>query len=113
MRAQWGEPRNGSLAKRVPEVHDFFSPFAPYRGGDFAIEHVIGLDRPFTLDVIVEYDWKSDTTIVDACIDERRTMITRRNRLTGDQLFFFVQAGEVVFDDVIVRPILNTPRSSA
>jgi hypothetical protein len=61
---------------------------------------VAQLDRPFTLDVIVRDD------IIDTCIDQRRTMITRRDpEPTGDRLFFFVRDGEVAFEDVVVRPL--------
>ena len=44
--------------------------------------------------------------IVDACVDGRRTIITRRHReLTGDSLFLFVKGGEVTFDAIEARPL--------
>jgi len=59
-------------------------------------------DEPFTQDVIVKDD------LVDACIDNRRTIITRnRTKLRGERLFFFVDHGEVVFDAIRVRPLLE------
>jgi len=64
-----------------------------------AIEFVEGLDHPFNLDVIVKDD------IIDVCIDQRRTIITRRKKLYGDRLFFFVQNGSVTFDAIEVRPL--------
>jgi beta-fructofuranosidase len=67
-----------------------------------AIGGVTGIDRPFTLDVIVKDD------LVDACIDNRRTIITRnRTRLSGDRLSFFVDHGEVTFEKIQVRPLLK------
>jgi hypothetical protein len=65
-----------------------------------AVGGVTGIDRSFTLDMIVKDD------LVDACIDGRRTIITRnRTRLTGDRLFFFVDHGDVTFDEIRVRPL--------
>jgi hypothetical protein len=67
-----------------------------------AIGGVTDIDRPFALDVIVKDD------IVDACIDSRRTIITRnRRRISGDRLFFFVDHGEVTFEEAQVRPLLE------
>ena len=106
MCAQWGEPSNGGPAKQIPATSGSESPHAAYWGGDFALQHVEGMDRPFTLDVIVKYDWKSDSTIVDACIDNRRTMVTRRKGLTGDRLFLYAREGRVAFEDLTIRPLL-------
>jgi beta-fructofuranosidase len=61
-----------------------------------------GTDQSFTLDLIVKDD------LVDACIDNRRTIITRNHaKLTGDRLFFFANHGEVSFEDVRVQPLLE------
>jgi hypothetical protein len=82
--------------------------FAPVADGQMAKEPgnwravggVSGLDQPFLLDLIVKDD------LVDACIDSRRTLITRnRAKLTGDRLFFFVNQGEVAFEEIRVRPL--------
>ena len=64
------------------------------------IENVTGLDRPFTLDVIVKGH------IVDACIDGRRTTITPHSA-EGDRLSFFAKGGEVTFEDIRIRPLLD------
>ena len=74
-------------------------------GNWMAVGGVDPIDKPFTLDVIVKDD------LVDACIDGRRTIITRnRTRLAGDRLFFFVDHGEVTFDKIQVRPLLEEHR---
>jgi beta-fructofuranosidase len=84
--------------------------FAPAADGQIAkrpanwmaIGGVTDLDKPFTLDVIIKDD------LVDACIDNRRTIITRnRTKLSGDRLFFFVDHGEVTFEEIQVRPLLE------
>lgn len=54
------------------------SPHWPWHGGDFAIEGVEGLDRPFSLRLLITRDRKSGSTIIDAEIAGRRTLITRR-----------------------------------
>lgn len=71
-------------------------------GRDYALPNVEGLDRPFTLDIVVK------GSIVDTCIDQRRTMISRRSpEPDGDRLFFFAEGGEVTFEDIVVRPLLS------
>ena len=55
---------------------------------------VDGLDRPFTLEVIVQDD------IVDVCVDGRRTLVCRVTDLDGDRLFLFAHNAEVAFEGV-------------
>jgi len=93
-RVQYGIPENHGPAKDSTDRIAL--------GRDFAIESVEKLERPFTLEIIVKDD------VVDTCIDQRRTMITRRvPEPDGDRLFFFVQDGEVTFQDVAVRPLVR------
>ena len=66
--AQWGTPTNGTSAAYIPQVWDHASPHMCYFGSDFALENVEGLDKPFTLDVIVKSDPTTKVTLVDACI---------------------------------------------
>jgi len=58
------------------------------------IVNVHGLDRPFTLDIVLKGD------IIDVCIDNRRCLVNRCPELCGDRLFLFCQDGDVVFDSV-------------
>jgi len=102
----WGDYNSGCELQFAPaRQHVQFAPVADGQmakvpGNWMAIAGVTGVDRSFTLDVIVKDD------LVDACIDNRRTIITRnRTRLSGDRLFFFVDHGEVVFDAIQVRPL--------
>ena len=93
---QYGTPAHGGMA---PESD------ANGYGTNFGIKGVIGLDRAFHLDIIIRNDF------VDACIDSRRTIISRRpDRPQGDRLFFFANGGEVRFGDVTVRPLEEGPR---
>lgn len=76
-------------------------PKAGGYGSDFAIGGVEGLLDPFDVDVIVRDDF------VDTCIDQRRTIISKRpDRPTGDCIFFFADRGEVAFEDILIRPLL-------
>ena len=103
-----GDYRAGCELQFEPaRKHVQFAPVAGGRMADksgnwMAIGGVTGIDKPFTLDVIVKDD------LVDACIDNRRTIITRnRTKLSGDRLFFFVDHGEVTFEKIQVRPLLE------
>lgn len=91
---QFGHPREGDLDKRQPMV-------LTMDGDTGALPPVAGLERPFTIDLIVK------DRILDVCIDNRRTFIARRNDLGGERLFFFVKGGEVVFEHIEIRPLLE------
>jgi len=64
------------------------------------IVNVHGLDRPFTLDIVLKGD------IIDVCIDNRRCLVNRCPELCGDRLFLFCQDGDVTFDSISVCPLL-------
>ncbi len=67
--------------------------------GAATIDQVEGLDRPFTLDVILKED------IVDVCVDDRRTLISRVARRAGDRLRLFAEDVEVSWQGVEIRPL--------
>ena len=77
-RVQFGQPDGGSMGE----------------DSDYAIDNVENLDEPFNLDIIVKND------IIDACIDNRRTIIKRHPGMNGDRLFFFAQNGNVIFSSI-------------
>ncbi|MBM3240537.1 hypothetical protein FJZ31_29995 [Candidatus Poribacteria bacterium] len=83
-RVQFGVPKDGRMGEE----------------SGHAINHVEGLERPFTLDIILQDD------IVDVCINNRRTIIGRYKG-DGDRLFFFGQNANVVFDAVEIRQLLK------
>ncbi|MHB0959121.1 MAG: LamG-like jellyroll fold domain-containing protein [Pirellulaceae bacterium] len=70
-----------------------------------AMDPIPGLDREFTIDMIVKDD------LVDVCIGGRRTLINR-HAAEGDRLFFFVRNGAVFFEEIQIRPLLSQPRSN-
>jgi hypothetical protein len=61
---------------------------------------VAGLDRPFTLDVVLRDD------VIDVCVDGRQCLINRLPALEGGRLFLFCENGAVVFDALSVRPLV-------
>jgi hypothetical protein len=90
-RVQYGSAISGG---RVPDLK------RNGYGSDFGIAGVDGLNEPFTVDMIVRDDF------VDTCIDQRRTIITKRtDRPGGDRIFFFVDRGDVSFEDIVIRPL--------
>ncbi len=114
--AQWSTPAAGKPAPHVPTPAEIFatpegrkplhlqkSTNLPFQGRDFAITGVEGLDRPLTVRVLVVQDRKSGTTIIDAEIGGRRTMITRRHGLVGRRLHLVATAGTVTFGRPVVR----------
>lgn len=94
-RVQFGVPENRGLAKEATDK--------VWGGTDFPIaDKVEHLDQPFSLEVIVKDD------IIDACIGWNRTLVTRiPAEADGDRLFFFAQAGEVVFENIQIRPLVD------
>jgi hypothetical protein len=78
-----------------------FSPFERAATlQDQALADVDGLDRPFTLDILLKDD------IVDVVIDNRRTLIDRCPQRSGDAILLFARNGAVRFDELSVRPLL-------
>jgi sucrose-6-phosphate hydrolase SacC (GH32 family) len=65
-----------------------------------SIYFVEGLDKPFKLDAIVKND------LIDICIDNRRTLISRIPKFNGNRLFLFAQNASVSFEDIEVRPFI-------
>ena len=89
---QFSHPQAGGLAPKEPVV--------TLMGGDTgALPAVEGLAEPFTLDIVTK------DRILDVCIGDRRTFIARRADPGGTRLFFFAQGGEVVFEQIEVRPL--------
>jgi len=64
-----------------------------------AITSVDGLDRPFSLEIILKDD------IIDVCLDQRRCLIDRCPERTGSRLFFFCHNGEVTFRSIQIASL--------
>ncbi len=86
-RAQWSESIHDSLPREVPSLEeingrqDHNSPNIHWKGQDFTITNVDGMETSFDLEMVFRYDAKSMSTLIDACIGDHRTLITRRKGL--------------------------------
>ncbi|MDE0228500.1 MAG: hypothetical protein OXJ62_06565 [Spirochaetaceae bacterium] len=74
-------------------------------GGRAAMQPVAGLDRPYTLDLIVIGG------IVDLCVDHRYTVVARRAGPAGPELRLSAAAGSVLVSEVSVRPLTGAPHT--
>jgi hypothetical protein len=78
---------------------------APHQVGNYAIENLIGVDRPFTVRVIVKGDDKIGGSLVDAEIAGQRTMISYRPDLTVKKLVLRTEGVEL--RKVQIAPLKN------
>jgi hypothetical protein len=69
-----------------------------------SIYDVTGLGQPFDLELIVKGE------IVDVCVDKRRTLAARVPAMEGTHVFLFAQNAEVTFENIDLRPLLDTAR---
>lgn len=67
----------------------------PQSGSDYAIEHLIGVERPFTVRLLVKSDDKLGGSVIDAEIAGRRTMLTYRADLLVGKLFFRTEGADL------------------
>ncbi len=77
-----------------------FAPDKPRTLANRAITNVTGLDRRFSVDILLYDD------IIDICVDNRRCLCTRLPELRGDVLTLFSETGDVAFDRIEVCPLI-------
>lgn len=92
LRAQFGPDAKMKFAGREKSLRE---GGAPHRGGNYAIENLIGVAGPFTVRVIVKGDDKIGGSLVDVEIAGRRTMISYRPDLTVKKLVFRTEGVEL------------------
>ena len=63
------------------------------------MEHVTGLDRAFTLEIV------RHNRLLDVCIDNRRTGVTLLDENGGDwaDVLFYAMGGRVEFKDIVIQ----------
>ena len=64
-----------------------------------SIAAVEGLDKPFSLDVVLKDD------IIDVCIGDRRCLINRCPELHGEHVFLYSYCGRVAFERIALGPL--------
>ncbi len=104
LRAQFGPGGLSSFAGREKSLREGGSPSSV---GNYAIENLIDMDRPFTVRVIVKGGDKIGGSLVDAEIAGQRTMISYRPDLTVKKLVFRMEGVEL--DDVQIAPLIHVP----
>lgn len=78
---------------------------APEAGGNYAIENLIDVDRPFAVKIIVKGDDKLGGSLIDAEIAASRTMISYRPDLFVRNLLFRTE--DVELAKVEIAPLSN------
>ena len=69
--------------------------------GNNSIEAVPGLDKPFSVEIVMTND------IIDVCIAKKRCLLNRCPQQKGANLTFYCHNGTVRFHNLKVRPILD------
>ena len=92
LRAQFGP---GSLNQFGASEKPLREGGAPHATGNYAIENLIGVDKPFTVRVIVKGCDKMGGSLVDAEIAGQRTMISYRPDLSVNKIVFRTEGVEL------------------
>jgi hypothetical protein len=100
-RAQFGSCLPGGFARSERSLRE---GGAPQTAGNYAIENLIGVDRPFAVRVIVKSGNKIGGSIIDAEIAGARTMITYRPELTVERIVF--RSEGVTFGNVRIAALI-------
>jgi len=92
-RAQWNDaPPNGFAAADMKSVRE---GGGTHGTGNYAIENLIGVDKPFQVRLLLKDDPKMGGTLIDAEIAGQRTMITFRVGLRVRKLIFRTEGVEL------------------
>ena len=105
IRAQFGP---GSLNNFAGNEKSLREGGAPQHAGNYAIENLIGVDRPFTVRVLVKGIDKNGGSLVDAEIAGQRTMISYRHDLSVKKMVFRTEGVEL--KDVQIAPLKKETR---
>ncbi|WP_176012363.1 hypothetical protein [Victivallis sp. Marseille-Q1083] len=117
--AQYGSADGNRFAAAIPSARELIAAECPeleaathlknpnlhQRGGNFAIEQVDGMDRPFHLSLLVYHDPKMNGSIVDAEIAGQRTLISCRPGLTVSQLVLAADAPDLEVRNLQLAPL--------
>jgi len=102
LRAQFGP---GSLNQFAGNQKSLREGGVPHGVGNYAIENLIGVDKPFTVRLLVKGEDKIGGSLVDAEIAGQRTMITYRPDLTVKKMV--IRTHGVELKNVRVAPLKN------
>jgi len=113
-RVQWNATTGRELPAAIPALAELpalerkddpeaTARLIPYRGQDFTLTGVEGLDHAVKLEMIFLYDAKSQSTIIDACLNRQRTLVTRRPGLILEHLRFMADGPATIENITIGR----------
>ncbi len=91
-RAQFGPGTSSGFAETQKSLRE---GGVPQNAGNYAIENLVGIDRPFTMRVMVKADGKIGGSLIDAEIAGQRTLLTYRPDLAIRKLFFRLEGVHV------------------
>jgi hypothetical protein len=100
LRAQFGTGSKTGFAGKEKSLRE---GGAPQLVGNFAVENLIGVEKPFTVRMIVKGNEKIGGSLIDAEIAGSRTMITYRPDLTVRRLM--VRAENLEIRDIRLAPL--------
>ncbi len=91
-RAQFGK---GSLTSPSPREKSLREGGSPSSAADYAIENIAGVDRPFTVRILIKDSDKLGGSLIDTEIAGQRTMISYRPDLTVRNMVFKAEGAEI------------------
>ena len=114
-RVQWSTAQGDALPEAIPsiveimtedtsKIHEIKNPHIHHSCGDFTITDVEGLTRPFRVELNFIHDAKIRGTLIDACINGQRMMISQRNGLKVKKLRFMAD-GPAKFEQITIGRI--------
>ncbi len=114
-RVQWSAANGDALPEAIPsiveimaddnsKIHEIKNPHIHPSCGDFTITDVEGLTKQFRLELYFIHDAKIRGTLIDACINGERTMISQRNGLVVKKLRFMAD-GPAKFEQITIGRI--------
>jgi hypothetical protein len=92
LRAQFGPASLTTFAGKAKSLRE---GEGPHHLGNYAIENLIGVDKPFAVRLIVKIDAKIGGTLIDAEIAGQRTMVAYRPDLSVRKLLFRTEGVEL------------------
>jgi hypothetical protein len=89
-------PIRSWISARFHETADVSTvPDSTHNTGNYAIENLIGIDKPFQVRLLLKDDPRMGGTLIDAEIAGQRTMITFRPGLRVRKLIFRTEGVEL------------------
>lgn len=104
-RVQINDASGDRLADAIPALYEMADQTKgsiwnleniPQRSINFCLPDVLGMEQEFTLRILCRYSKKMDSTVIDAEIAGRRTLVSGRTRLFPSRLRVLREKGEAV-----------------